>query len=516
MKVVTAQEMQQLDQLAIEEYGISGLVLMENAGQAIVRKATEVLDDQLSPKVVIVAGTGNNGGDGFVVARLLNNLGWEVEVFLIGSEEAVSGDAEINLNILSKLDIAVQELESQEQFHDLVQAMEAADLVVDGILGTGIKGELRGILPQIIDLINDDQTPVLAIDIPSGLNADNGRLHGRAVEANWTVTFGLPKIGLLLYPGCEHAGKLEIADISLPQLAVDNQEFKRKLITNELAQDLLPYRQRCGHKGTFGRVVVIAGSEGMTGAAKLSSLATLKSGAGLVTLGLPRSLNSILEEKLTEVMTKPLPETRKSCLSLNALSGIKKLSQPADVMAIGPGLSQGEEMTYILHDILTEIQIPLIIDADGLNAIQDLDLLRDREEATVLTPHPGELARLINRPIAEIEQNRVEIAQEVAVDLGVTVVLKGATTVVATADGQTYINSTGNSGLASAGSGDVLTGIITGLIGQGLDDWQAAVLGVYLHGLAADIKLESETVHTLIASDIIAGLPQAFKTLEEG
>ena len=516
MKLVTAQEMQDLDRITIEEVGVPGVVLMENAGQAVVDTALEILEDNYQAEVIVLAGKGNNGGDGFVVARLLANLGVEVKVFILGETAQISGDAKINLNILHKLRFTIEELQNQEDLERLIPSLEEADLIIDGILGTGIKGELRGLVPDLIKIVNDVETSVLAIDIPSGLNADSGRIHGIAIKADRTVTFALPKLGLLLYPGRDYVGGLEVADISIPDQVIDGKEIKRELITPKLSRKLLPKREAFSYKGTYGYALVVAGSVGMTGAAKLSGLAALKSGAGIVTLGIPKSLNSILEEKLTEVMTKPLPESRKGSLSLNALSNIKELSQKADVMAIGPGLSQNEEMTYILHDILSTVKIPLVIDADGLNAINDLKLLAEREAPTVLTPHPGEMARLTESSIKDIQKDRVKVATQLAQDLDITLVLKGAATLVALSDGKVYVNSTGNSGLATAGSGDVLTGIITGLIAQGLSSDNAAVLGVFLHGLAGDLQLEAETVHTLVASDLIKGLAKAFNYLMEG
>ncbi|ADL13591.1 bifunctional ADP-dependent NAD(P)H-hydrate dehydratase/NAD(P)H-hydrate epimerase [Acetohalobium arabaticum] len=515
MEVVTAQQMQQIDKRTIEELGIPGVVLMENAGRAVVDTAWEMLDYNQEAEVVILAGGGNNGGDGFVAARLLDDLGVETEVLLVGESEAVSGDAEVNLNILQKLDYEVRELQTEDDLEQAADLLAGADLVIDALLGTGIKGDLRGLFPDLIGLINESEIPVLAVDIPSGLDAETGQPHGRAVKADVTLTFALPKLGLVVYPGSEYAGRLEVADISIPDKAVEAQQIKREWITADLARDFLPKRASCSHKGSFGQAAVIAGSEGMTGAAKLSSLAVLKSGAGIATLGVPKTLHSILEEKLTEVMTKPLPETRDSCLSLNSFAGIKALSREADVMAVGPGMSRSTEITYILHDILGELELPLVIDADGINAVTDLDLLADRKAPTVLTPHPGEMARLVGTSVAEIEADRIKTAAKWAKDLEVTIVLKGAATVIATADGRAYINSTGNSGLATAGSGDVLTGIITGLMAQGLTADEAAVLGVFLHGLTADLALEEETTYTLLAGDLIDNLAQAFRYLQE-
>ncbi|MBM7624036.1 NAD(P)H-hydrate dehydratase [Sporohalobacter salinus] len=514
MKVATAQQMQQIDRRTIEKLGIPGVVLMENAGQAVVDTVFELLDYNLESQVVILAGGGNNGGDGFVIARLLNNLGIGVKVFLLGKSEKVSGDAEVNLNVLKSLDFEIIELEIEDDLQYVMQELKRSDLIVDGLLGTGIKGELRGLVPDLIDLINSTDYPVLSIDIPSGLDADTGYPHGKAVKADVTVTFALPKLGLVVYPGCEYTGKLEIADISIPKEAVETQQIKSEWVTADLARQMLPKRKSFSHKGSFGRAVVVAGSKGMTGAAKLSSLAVLKSGAGITTLGVPKSLHSILEEKLTEVMTKPLSETRESCLSLNSFPEIKALGEEADVMAVGPGVSQSTEITYILHDIITDIEIPLVIDADGINVIRELELLKDREAPTVLTPHPGEMARLINKSVDEIEADRIGVASKWATYLGVTIVLKGASTVIATADGKVYVNSTGNSGLSTAGSGDVLTGIITGLMAQGLAGAKASALGVFLHGLTADLALEEETTYTLLAGDLINNLAKAFKTLE--
>ncbi|SJZ34479.1 NAD(P)H-hydrate dehydratase [Selenihalanaerobacter shriftii] len=515
MRLVTASEMQELDRITIEEVGIPGVVLMENAGQAVTDAAVDILSNISDPQVIVVAGKGNNGGDGFVVARLLSNIGIKVKVYLLGDVQDVSGDAKINLSVLHKLDFKIVELKNKSDLKRFNKKCKNVDLIIDGVLGTGIEGELRGLAPDLISIINNSTSQVLAIDIPSGLNADTGQAHGIAVKADRTVTFALPKLGLLLYPGRNYVGELEVADISIPEEVIESEHINKELITPNLAQQLLPRRNCFGHKGTFGHAVVIAGSKGMTGAAKLSGLATLKSGAGIVTLGMPESLNSILETKLTEVMTVPLTENRECCLSLNSLTKIMELSKAADVMAVGPGLSQSEEISYIIHDMLNKIEIPLVIDADGLNVIEDLGILTNRSKPTVLTPHPGEMARLTGKSIDEIQANRVQVTLQTAQDLNVTLVLKGAATVVATAKGRVYINSNGNSGMATAGSGDVLTGIITGLIAQGLSADQAATLGVFLHGLTGDLKLEEETTYTLLAGDLIKGLSNAFKYLEE-
>ncbi|WP_408955557.1 NAD(P)H-hydrate dehydratase [Natroniella sp. ANB-PHB2] len=513
MKVVTGVEMKEIDRKTIEEVGIPGTVLMERAGMKVAAEATNLLGQVVKSEVIILAGCGNNGGDGFVVSRLLAGEGIKVKTILLGQRDKVGGDAKVNLDILDSLNLSVIEIKAEEELTSLKEDLEQADLIVDSLLGTGITGELRGLYPDLIQLINQLITPVLAVDIPSGVEAGTAKVRSVAVKAKRTVTFGLPKIGTILYPGREYVGDLKVVDIGLPKQVIVEQELTTELITAEFVKQNLAVRKQNTHKGNYGRLLVVAGSQGMTGAAMLTAQASLKVGAGLVTVGAPSSLNPILESRLVEAMTYPLAETEQAILALKAEQQIEELLSDKDLLAIGPGLGQGEQLTTLIHNLLKSVDIPLVIDADGLNAIQDLELLAKREALTILTPHPGELARMLDLTVGQIEEDRIGLARKLARQYQVLLVLKGAQTVVATPTGQVYVNLTGNAGLATGGSGDFLTGMIAGLAVQGLEEVTATIIAVYLHGLAADLAKDKLTEYSLVPTDLLDYLPEAIKKI---
>jgi len=514
LKIVSAEEMRQIDQRAIDKYGIPGLVLMENAGWRVVQVVEQILESVVGKKVTIFAGKGNNGGDAFVVARHLRNMGAQVKILVTCEPTEISGDAKVNLEILEKIDLKVYHLLNANSLNIVKVALISTDLVIDGIFGTGFKGVVNKYMGKIFDLINQCEKPIVSIDIPSGVEANTGKVLGPCVKANHTVTMALPKIGLLLEPGASFTGNLYIGDISIPEEAITEQGINRYVTDLSLIKSLFPRRSPDGHKGTYGHVLVVGGSEGMTGAVTLTSQAALKIGAGLVTLGVPSSLNQIMELKLTEVMTKALPETDKKVLSQAAKEDILHLTTKADVLAIGPGMSQEDSVKELLIDLLKEIKIPIIIDADGLNALVDnLDVFKEMQVPVVLTPHPGEMARLTNMSVPEILENKLTIAKEKAIEWQVTLVLKGNKSIIATPEGKVYINPTGNPGMATAGSGDVLTGIIAGLIGQGLTADKATVVGTFIHGLAGDKAREAKGSYSLVASDIVESLGSVTKEL---
>ncbi|MCK8826178.1 NAD(P)H-hydrate dehydratase [Natroniella acetigena] len=515
MKIVTGVEMKEIDGQAIEDVGIPGVVLMERAGMKVVAEVIDLLEQVVEPEVIILAGCGNNGGDGFVVSRLLADEGIQVKTSVLGQREEISGDAKVNLDILENLNLSVTEIKTEE-LSTLKEDLEQADLIIDALLGTGITGELRGLYPELIELINQVTTPVLAVDIPSGVEAGTAKVRSVAVKAERTVTFGLPKIGTLLYPGREYVGDLKVVDIGLPEQVIAEQELTTELITAELVKQNLVSRKQNTHKGDYGRLLIVAGSQGMTGAAMLVAQASLRVGAGLVTVGIPSSLNHILESKLVEAMTYPLAETEQVTLALEAEQQIEELLDGKDLLAIGPGLGQGEQLTTLIYNLLNTVNIPLVIDADGLNAIQDLELLAQREAPTVLTPHPGELARLVGLTVEQIEEDRIGLASKLARQYQVVLVLKGAQTIVATPTGQVYLNLTGNAGLATGGSGDLLTGMIAGLAVQGLELVTATLIAVYLHGFAGDLAKDKLTEYSLIPSDLLDYLPQAIKKIRRG
>lgn len=514
MKAATAAEMRQIDQNTIQDYGIPGIVLMENAGLEVMRRIVQVLGDVKDKKICIFTGKGNNGGDGYVAARHLFNKGAKVKVFLFAAKTEVSGDAAINLNIAGRMNIDIMEVSGSRDWDKIKIAVAFADCLVDALLGTGFQGEISGAMAQAIQIINDSAKPTIAVDIPSGVDANTGQIRGQAVKADDTVTFGLPKPGLLLYPGAAHVGRLTVADIGLPSKLLTDDNIKQNITTAGYVKSLLGIRSPDAHKGTNGRVSVVAGSRGMTGAAALASMAALRAGAGLVTLAIAESLNDIMEVKLTEVMTKGVPETVGGAIGRKALPYIMDLAGRSDVLAIGPGLGRHDETMAVVLDIIKSAECPLVIDADGLNAlVGNTGVLAECKALPVLTPHPGEMGRLTGLSPRQVNQDRIGIARQTAADWGAIVILKGARTVIAYPDGEVYINTTGNPGMATGGTGDVLTGVVAGLIAQGMSSHQAAVIGAYIHGLAGDIIADSGTVG-LTAGDVLRALPAAIMGLQ--
>ncbi|MDT8900014.1 NAD(P)H-hydrate dehydratase [Anaeroselena agilis] len=516
MKIATAPEMRRIDERAANEYGLAGLALMENAGGEVARKVADILGGAADKKVCIFCGKGNNGGDGFVAARHLAARGAKVKVFLLGVKTAVGGDALANLGILLKMGAEVIEIAGERDCDKAALATAFADCLVDALLGTGFSGEVSGDLAAVVKIINAAGKPVVAVDIPTGIDADTGRVRGVAVSAAHTVTFGLPKPGLLFQPGAAHAGTVTVVDIGLPAALLADAGMRQNAVTATLVRRLLPPRRPWAHKGTGGRVALVAGSPGLTGAAALASMAAVRAGAGLVTVGIAAGLNAIMEVKLTEVMTKPLPEETCGIIGPAAVEEIAAIAETADVLAIGPGLGRAAETVDAVREIVRNVRCPLVIDADGLNALAGhTESLLETEALAVLTPHPGELARLTGRPLPVINADRLGAARDAATGLGAIVVLKGPGTVIAYPDGEAFINTTGNAALATGGTGDVLTGVIAALVAQGLTSHDAAVAGVYLHGLAGELAAGARLAG-MAAGDLLPALPAAIASLHGG
>lgn len=514
MYIATTEEMRKLDRTAIENLGIPGVVLMENAGLKVVEVISRVLGELKGKKVTVLAGKGNNGGDGFVIARHLLNRGAEVKTLLLANPEEVSGDARINLDILQRMGHKIYPAVNANSLNIIRVALAYTDLIVDAIYGTGFRGELSEHVGRVVEAVNISQKPVVAVDIPSGVEGDTGKVNGPCIRAAHTVTFALPKLGNILQPGAQYGGELHVADISIPGQLVDALALKCRLVTAGLVRSWIPGRTPETHKGSCGRVVVIGGSEGLTGAAALASMAALRAGAGLVTLGIPRGLHALMEIKLTEVMTSPLPDTGRKTLGPEALEPIRKMVSGADVLAVGPGLSQDESTVELVQNLLPQISVPMVIDADALNALaKQPELIKQLRAPAVLTPHPGEMARLLGVSITAIQNDRLKAAQTAAQEWKAVLVLKGAKTIVACPDGRTYINSTGNPGMATGGTGDVLTGVIAALMAQGLKPEEAAVAGVYIHGLAGDYLLGHLGMLGMVAGDLLDALPVVTREL---
>lgn len=516
MRVVTATEMRQIDQVAIEEYGIPGIVLMENAGLGVV-EVIQSLINNLSGKVFsILVGKGNNGGDGLVVARHLYNRGAQVKVLLLADPEDFQGDARVNLKIWQNMGQPVYQVNQVNGINIVKVALLSTDLIIDALYGTGFRGTVNEKVGRVIELINASDKPVVSVDIPSGLEADTGQA-GLCIKADHTVTFGLPKLGLVVEPGASYAGKLHVVDISLPQTLTKNKNIPRQLLTKGMISPWFKPRNSTSHKGNFGRVLVVAGSRGMVGAARLTTCAALRAGAGLVTLALPESSQTLAAASIDEAMTKGLPETEEGTLALSALESILAACESADVLAIGPGISTHPETVELLHSLLLQLKIPAVVDADALNALEGTaDILAEVPVPLIITPHPAEMGRLINISVAEIQEKRLDITRAVAKKWNLVAILKGARTIIAAPDGNIYINPTGNPGMATGGSGDVLTGIIAGLLGQGFAPEKAAASATYLHGLAGDMAALKLGQISMLAGDIIKFLPEAIKELCSG
>ncbi len=515
LKLLTAEQMRELDRRAIEECGIPGIVLMENAGIGSVAVILDSLAEEAMTGICVVSGPGNNGGDGFVIARHLWNKGLDVEVYILGDSRKYKGDAKINLKILEKTGVPINNVTDSEEMEILREDLSSAGLIVDAIFGTGLDREVAGLYGEVIEAINESGSPVFAVDIPSGLNADTGQPMAVAVFAEHTGTFGIPKIGHFTFPGYIYCGEIYPIDISIPAFLVEEMDADTSITEPHDFLQIFEAREDESHKGAFGHVCVLGGCPGMTGAPALCSLAALRIGAGLCTLGVPEGLNLAMEAKLTEVMTKPLPQGKDQGFGIPSLPEARALLKDKTVLALGPGMGQSPEAGRFVRGLLEDLDLPVVIDADGLNNLVDhLDILSLRRADTILTPHPGEMSRLMGISTKDVQADRIQAAKSFATKHGVFLVLKGARSIVAAPDGRTWINITGNPGMATAGSGDVLTGVIAGLIAQGYKTLDSLLAGTYVHGFAGDIALDKKTEKGMIASDIVEEMPEAIRSLE--
>lgn len=512
MKIVTPHEMREIDRRCIETLGIPGIVLMENAAVRLVDEIEKDLGQVAGKRIVLFAGKGNNGGDAFAAARHLFNKGALVSVVLLAESTDIKGDALVNLKILENMGLCLISAAQTNSMEKVCEVLAAADLVVDGIYGTGFKGEIEGSVQEIVECINRSRKRIMAIDIPSGLDGETGRAAVSCIRAHKTVTFGFPKTGLMIHPGCEYAGELVVVDIGIPYRIVEDMDIRMHWIEEAGAVKLLPGRPADSNKGDYGRVLIVSGSVGMTGAGCLSAEAALRTGAGLVYLAVPAAIASIYDAVLTESITLPLEDKGRGYLDKGCLDAIQKHLERCHVAAVGPGLSAGGDIPVIVGEIIKRSPVPLVLDADALNAIAaDVRVLGKKSCDIVVTPHPGEMARLMGISIDDVQNNRVRAAREFAAQWKVIAVLKGARTVIALPDGTVYLNTTGNPGMATAGTGDVLTGMIAGLAGQGVPLAEAAVASVYLHGCAGDEAAAEKGMYGMIAGDLVRRLPYTMK-----
>jgi NAD(P)H-hydrate epimerase len=516
MRVVTAEEMRDLDRRATAEYGIPSLLLMESAGAETVRELLAAFPDAPGRRTLVLCGRGNNGGDGFVVARRLLQRGAAVTTVLLGAGSEVRGDARTNLEILQRLGAAPVEVRRPEELDRVAAALAAADLVVDALLGTGTRGAAQGLTADCIRMVNEAGRPVVAVDIPSGLSADEPSPAGPVVEAQLTVTFALPKPALLLYPGARFAGRLRVADIGIPA-ALWRGTAGLHLLERADLPPAFPPRDPAGHKGTYGHALVIAGAAGKTGAAAMAAEAALRTGAGLVTLATPASVQDVLAGKLTEVMTEGLPETETRAIAWEARDRILALAEGKSAVALGPGLGTHASTVKLARELVRLLPLPVVVDADGLNALAGQpELLRDAAGPRILTPHPGEMARLIGTARDAVVLHRTALVPSTAQSLRATLVLKMARTLIGVPAGDTWIVPTGNPGMATGGTGDVLTGMIAGLLAQGREAGLAARAAAYVHGLAGDLAAERAGEEAMTAGDLLAAIPEAIRRVKGG
>lgn len=517
--VFTAAEMRRCDAAAIDSFGVPGIVLMENAA----RGAVDVIDRSFAPlrgkTAIVLCGKGNNGGDGFAIARHLVNRGMTIHVMNIGPDEASRGDAAVNLAILRTMETTMPALRVTllSDVRELREELRrGCAFVVDALLGTGITSKVSDEIADIIDTLAHAPVPVIAVDIPTGIDSDNGAILGAAVRATATITMAGLKRGLLFGRGKEYAGELTVADIGSPSIVLHGEATSTWRLERSDIIARLPHRGFDVHKYQLGKVFVLAGSIGLSGAAAMSSMAALRTGAGIVKLGVPAALNAIMEAKLTEVMTIPYRDTSEGSFGMQDLEGMLEMIDSSTVSVIGPGISRQYETQNLVRKLVARATRPLVVDADALFALAGhLDILLGVDNEIVLTPHTGEFSRMIDQSIAEIEAKKIELARTFATEFNVTLVLKGAPTIVATKEGQVYINATGNPGMATAGSGDVLTGVIAGLIAQGSSAVDAALCGVYLHGMAGDHARHQVGEYGLIATDMLTAVAETIHELAD-
>jgi hydroxyethylthiazole kinase-like uncharacterized protein yjeF len=516
MRILTAGQMREAERRTVEDVGIPARVLMENAGRQVAAAIENAFEELDVMRVSVLSGRGNNGGDGFVVARVLVERGVETHVYLIGSVEQVQSEARANLDSLRALDIDVVEIADLAAWELMAASVLAADLVVDALYGTGFHGTVSGLIESVIADVNASSCPVVAVDLPSGLSADSPVVDGAAIEATLTIALGAPKLSLVMPPAERHAGALLVADIGIPGRVIEQLEAPRvELITADGLRPLVAARPSDSHKGSYGRILIVAGSTGRTGAAILAGRAALRSGAGLVTVATPHSCLPVVAGGAVEYMTISLPETGTGQLSAEAIDLV--LAHRADVIAVGPGLGTDPGTVLFVQQLVERSGVPLVLDADALNAFVDvLERLNGRTDVPVMvTPHPGEMARLLGTSVARVQSDRLAAAVGLAISRRLHVVLKGHRTIAVDPDGSAAINLTGNPGMATAGSGDVLAGVLAAWYAQLQDPAAACRLAVYLHGAAGDLAQQDRGEQALVAGDIISHLGDAVQDLQQ-
>ena len=508
MKVARVDEMRAMDRRATEEFSIGQDLLMENAGQAVYFVLLQELGIK-DKKLVVFCGGGNNGGDGLVVARKIHSNGGEVKVFLLDDEAKFKGAAKRNFEIVSRMPIEVSRISSIDS---VIRELFDCDAIVDAIFGTGLVRKISGIYKDVIELINGSQSRIFSVDIPSGINGNTGEVMGVAVEADYTVAFGLPKLGNMLYPGYQHCGKLYVSHISFPPVLYDSESMK--IAINGPVE--LPERARDTHKGNYGKALFVAGSSSYFGAPYFSALSFLKAGGGLSYLATPESVSPFIASKGSEIVFVPQKETASGSIALENKDGLLEFAKTVDMVVLGPGLSLARETQELVLKLVPRIDKPLLIDGDGITAVAgEMRKIKKREAPTILTPHLGEMSRIAKMEISEVSKNSIDVLQRMTRELNAIIVLKGAHSLIGYPDGTVFINVSGNSGMATAGSGDVLTGTIAAIYGLGLPLEDAVRTGVFLHGFAGDVAAVDKGEDGMTAQDIMDYLPETVKLYRE-
>ena len=490
MKVSRVSEMRNLDRKAMDDFGITQEMLMENAGEAAYFVILSEFGVQ-GRKFVIFCGGGNNGGDGFVVARKIHSTGGGVKVFLLCERGKLEGATKKNFDIISRMPIEISDVQSIEQTKE---AILGCDAIIDAIFGTGLSREVTGIYKDAIQLINESKKKVFSIDIPSGVNGDTGQVMGSAVRSNYTITYGLPKIGNMLYPGFDLCGKLYVSHISFPPSLYNTDSIKVQI--NDPME--LSQRDRDTHKGSYGRALFIAGSSNYLGASYFSALSFLKAGGGLSYLATPKSISPFLASKGSEIVFIPQKETSSGSLAIESKEELFEFSKRVNIVIMGPGLSLNKETQELVRELARQIETPLLIDGDGITAIaEEVKLIKKRKAETILTPHSGEMSRITKMEVSEVNKDKLNVLQRTAKEFNAIIVLKGAHSLVGYPDESVYINTSGNPGMATAGSGDALTGAIAAMYGLGLSLRDAVRKGVFIHGLSGDLAAKEKSPRNL-------------------
>ena len=501
--------MRNMDRTAVEKFGILETVLMENAALATHSVILETCGI-IGKTFIFLCGIGNNGGDGFALARKIYSNGGIVTVFVLGDNNKLQGAAKMNFDIISKIPLEIQTIDSAEPIRSPILH---CDVIVDAIFGTGLAREVGGLYKDIIQLINASNKTVFSVDIPSGVNGDTGTIMGAGIQANYTVTFGLPKRGMMLYPGYELCGELFVTHISFPPALYETESIS--IATNDPLP--LPPKDMDAHKGDFGEVLFIAGAANYFGAPYFSAMSFLKAGGGYARLGAPLSLTPFIATQGSEIVFIPQKETESGSIAYENKALLCDLAETMDMVVLGPGLSLNEETQQLARDLTQAIEKPLLIDGDGITAIcQDPTILKRRKAATILTPHLGEMSRITKLSIDEIESDKITLVQKTAKELNSIIVLKGAHSLIGYPDERVFINMSGNPGMATAGSGDVLTGTIAAMFGLGQPIMDAVRTGVFIHGLSGDIAAVDSGEDGMTAGDILSYVPHAVRVIRDG